>query len=788
MPPAIAALLGVFVMAVWQSGDWRIAAFGSDKVPMAPITAALFVVLGVALVASRILSGSGAARRLEIGGAVVALAVVALEGARAFAPMPLPWDTWFEATEFHLGAVPLGRMANLTAVTFLLAAVAMLTKGLRHSIAAWVSTLASAGCLSIGGVVLAGYATGVPHSYGSASVPMALLTALAFALLGTGLLLNGPAVELGQRWLARNVTTMPEEADRAFSRRLLVVSAIVAVLLAAAGVVFIRSEQAAARQSVWRELDSVVSLKADQLAAWREERMAEGHFLRSTPAVAADLTAFLARPDDPGALARVRGWLEPIKGGDRYEAIAVLDARLDVKLSVPDRPKELTSTQRGLVLAAMQGGVVTLTELHRDTDTGEMHLSVIVPVFSGWKGGVAPPPEAEPLGAVLLMLDAGRNIFPGIREWPVASATAEILLVQRDGDDVVFLSNPRHGSARSALMRRSMHEPLLPSAMVVRGETGVREGRDYRDMPVVFTSRAVRGSAWLLVAKVDLEEVYAPLRRMAARSALLITLVLVALSLGAAAIWRQRQAAFLKRSLAAEKERSAIAERLSLVMQHANDIIFLLDESGRIVEANDRAVAVYGYTLEELRALPPGGLRPAGASENLDTHLGTLLSTARGRFETIHRRKDGTEFPVEASGRFVEAEGRRLALGIYRDISERKAHEQQLGRLNRLYAALSQMNQAIVFATERDALLAKICSVLVEAGGFQMATGLNTETEAITGIVRTGRGRRPGRRWQQPRTQLWIVGKSTRRQDDGAPRMQRLTVQHHATHGPVVVH
>lgn len=50
-----------------------------------------------------------------------------------------------------------------------------------------------------------------------------------------------------------------------------------------------------------------------------------------------------------------------------------------------------------------------------------------------------------------------------------------------------------------------------------------------------------------------------------------------------------------------------------------------------------------------------------------------------------------------------------------------KAHEIEIERLKRLYAALSQINQAIVWTPQRDELFKKICSVLTKHGGFRMA-------------------------------------------------------------------
>ena len=58
---------------------------------------------------------------------------------------------------------------------------------------------------------------------------------------------------------------------------------------------------------------------------------------------------------------------------------------------------------------------------------------------------------------------------------------------------------------------------------------------------------------------------------------------------------------------------------------------------------------------------------------------------------------------------------------VARDITEQKSREQELRRLTRLYAALSQVNQAIVWNRGRAELLPKVCQALVEHGGFLMA-------------------------------------------------------------------
>ena len=60
-------------------------------------------------------------------------------------------------------------------------------------------------------------------------------------------------------------------------------------------------------------------------------------------------------------------------------------------------------------------------------------------------------------------------------------------------------------------------------------------------------------------------------------------------------------------------------------------------------------------------------------------------------------------------------------LVILYDITERKRHEREAERLNRLYAALSQINQTIMRMPAREELLQQVCRVLVEQGEFQIA-------------------------------------------------------------------
>ena len=133
-----------------------------------------------------------------------------------------------------------------------------------------------------------------------------------------------------------------------------------------------------------------------------------------------------------------------------------------------------------------------------------------------------------------------------------------------------------------------------------------------------------------------------------------------------------------QRDITEQKSVRTILDRYRLLSLQARDIILFLEPgSGRIIEANQAAVQAYGYDHDTLLTMNIADLR---APET----LGVLAEQYRSandqglRFETVHRRKDGTRFPVEVSAIGSDVGDERLIVSIIRDISERKAAEETL--------------------------------------------------------------------------------------------------------------
>jgi len=120
-------------------------------------------------------------------------------------------------------------------------------------------------------------------------------------------------------------------------------------------------------------------------------------------------------------------------------------------------------------------------------------------------------------------------------------------------------------------------------------------------------------------------------------------------------------------------------EKYRALFETAKDAIFLSDEAGNFVDVNQAACESLGYSREELLRLSNREIDadPTGYEAFLKVR-DTLAKEAI--FEVNQRRKDGTLLPVEITGEFFEIDGELRSLAIARDITERKAAEEQIKR------------------------------------------------------------------------------------------------------------
>jgi two-component system cell cycle sensor histidine kinase/response regulator CckA len=459
-------------------------------------------------------------------------------------------------------------------------------------------------------------------------------------------------------------------------------------------------------------LDSMVDDRRAAIAAWVDAGIADAATVAAFPAVSSFASPSAAMPGLAPASGIVPAHLQEVIDGfsrsNRQRAVAILDARGDI----------IAHSRGG---APLEGGCAdTVRELVGAGEpfaeicpgAGGLPLVVFGAPVAGARPEVGRGHDAP--GCALVADDPAVWLYPLLTREPLATASGEVTLARGDNGGVLFLSPLRRSASRPLTFRLHSDTPSLAAAAALDGPERFGTFTDYRGAAVLAATRRIPHTSWGLVAKVDREEALARYRETVLSSAVTVfgfALALVGTGFG---LWRTRQARY-EAALARSGARSA------MLLDNANDAILFVSADGRILDANRRAEALYGYGRAELLRLSIGDLRSEDARASLPEHIARAASPGGAVFQTVHRRKGGTRFPVEVSSRIAEFQGERALLSIVRDLSEREAAEERIRILNRLLHAITEFDELMVRERDVRRVLAEVCRIAVEHGRFSMA-------------------------------------------------------------------
>jgi two-component system, cell cycle sensor histidine kinase and response regulator CckA len=140
--------------------------------------------------------------------------------------------------------------------------------------------------------------------------------------------------------------------------------------------------------------------------------------------------------------------------------------------------------------------------------------------------------------------------------------------------------------------------------------------------------------------------------------------------------------------------------RFRRFVDEAADGFYLCSRDGEIVDANETAASSLGYATEELVGMSVFEVVTTATPEEFGRFWdpGIPLPIT---LEAVHRRKDGSTFPVETRIGFLETDSERLVLALARDSSRRVETERAL----RFQAKLLDQVDAAVVATDLDGIV-----------------------------------------------------------------------------------
>lgn len=432
--------------------------------------------------------------------------------------------------------------------------------------------------------------------------------------------------------------------------------ALLIAVLAGSGAAAYWIAQQKVMEGVQRELAAVAHLKAEQIESWLLERHHDAEIIAGTPLFVESL----------------RTWIE---GGRRDDAHAEM---------LQDHLREAAAKSRlrnACLRSAADGRPLMKADCHRDTPELAARAMAaagspkpLLEDFHAYEGnattvefGLFAPVRAEgsqrAMAVAHFTWEPTDSLFPALQQWPGASASAETLLVRREGDEVVFLNKIRYRAEAPLQMRWPLADTQLMAVQAALGKTGFATGHDYRHVPTVGNLQAVPGTPWFLITKMDAAEAKSWLQVLAGVIATAIVLLL-ALTVQ---WWRVHHR---------NEARLNEAQRLARIGS------WELNLPKNVLTWSDEEYLIFGMPPEEFGASYEAFLDTVHPDDReLVNQAYTRSVTNRQPYDIEHRLrlKDGSiRYVNERCETFYDRQGRPLrSIGTTQDITERKALERE---------------------------------------------------------------------------------------------------------------
>lgn len=144
-----------------------------------------------------------------------------------------------------------------------------------------------------------------------------------------------------------------------------------------------------------------------------------------------------------------------------------------------------------------------------------------------------------------------------------------------------------------------------------------------------------------------------------------------------------------------------------MLLESAPDAMIIVDDEGKMTIVNAQAEAMFGYDRSEMLGQPveillPERMRNAHAQRRNAYEKTPVLRPMGTGLDLVGRRKDGSEFPVEISLSPVQTEKTRFVSSVIRDVTQRKAMEQELVEARQAAERANKANSAFLAAASHD--------------------------------------------------------------------------------------
>ncbi|UYZ61871.1 PAS domain-containing sensor histidine kinase [Hymenobacter weizhouensis] len=161
-------------------------------------------------------------------------------------------------------------------------------------------------------------------------------------------------------------------------------------------------------------------------------------------------------------------------------------------------------------------------------------------------------------------------------------------------------------------------------------------------------------------------------------------------------------------------------KRFKFMAEQARDAFILIRQDGTFAYLNPQALDAWGYTAEEARRLRVSDVNPITPDEEFNAVFAQAQREDIPLFETLHQRKDGHMYPVEAHVVGLQLGGQPHLFGVARDITEQKRVLAALQESEQRFRIMADAAPNIVWSLNPDGSVHYVNKVLLDFLGLTL--------------------------------------------------------------------
>ena len=459
------------------------------------------------------------------------------------------------------------------------------------------------------------------------------------------------------------------------SKVLFLIFATVLILFIIVGYFYYRNEKNYLLKTESKDLNSISSLKENQILSWFNERLDEARYLNENNFFNKTVRNFYSKRNKEDSLA-VYHTLYPIFKNHGYRTIYILD-KSNRDLINLNPAYNTDSRELSFIDSSLNSEQIAVSDIERNNKSGLLYYNIVVPVQLNNKSAMA----------IVLNIDPNTVIFPFIVKSYVATLSRESFIFRKQKDSILFVSPVRFDSSPPLTLKFAIKKNELLSKVSKKDLTRIISGQDYRGVNVLADIRKIPGTTWYIATKQDISEILEPLHFR------LITVgIIIFLITGLSAIlilYNDNKQNLISLNKIQESEL-----KYSDLVEQASDGIMVFDKEYNAVEANTVACQILGYTRQELLKLKLTDILDPEELRRKSTLLDELYSGHIVYSERILLKKNKTSIPCEVSSKIL-SNGNMLA--IARDITDKKLVENQIKNSEKKFRTLFEKTNDAIF-------------------------------------------------------------------------------------------